>query len=103
MTLEYILTQAGIPLLLFVICMFYGIRLLVVQNASDIRGKNKEPLKNEKEYAKGAGKLILFFGVATLIMAALLFVNVHAAVAEIIICTIIMGILWKQMNEKYGA
>ena len=61
MTLEYILNQAGIPLLLFVVCMFYGIRLLVVQDASGIKGKNKGPLKNEKEFAKTGGKLILFF------------------------------------------
>lgn len=103
MTPEYILNQAGIPLLLFGICMFYGIKLLVGQNASDIRGKNKGPLKNEKEYAKAGGKLILFFGIATLLMAVLIFINVYAAVAEIVVCTIIMGVLWKRMNDKYGA
>ena len=48
MTLEYVLNQAGIPLLLFVICMVYGTRLLIVQDASGIKGKNKGPLKNEK-------------------------------------------------------
>lgn len=102
MTLEYIINQAGIPLLLFVVCMFYGIRLLVVQDASGIKGKNKGPLKNEKEFAKTGGKLILFFGVGTLLMAVLIFVNIYAAVAEIIICTMIMGVLWKRMNDKYG-
>ena len=48
------------------------------------------------------GKLILFFGVGTLLMAVLIFVNIYAAVAEIIICTMIMGVLWKRMNDKYG-
>jgi hypothetical protein len=35
-------------------------------------------------------------------MAVLIFVNIYAAVAEIIICTMIMGVLWKRMNDKYG-
>ena len=102
MTLEYILNQAGIQLLFFVVFMFYGIRFLVVKDSSCIKGKNMGPLKNEKEFAKTGGKLILFFGVGTLLMAVLIFVNIYAAVAEIIICTMIMGVLWKRMNDKYG-
>lgn len=82
--------------------MFYGIRLLIVQDAASIKGKNKGPLKNEKEYAKAGGRLILFFGAATLLMAVLIFVNIYAAVIQILICTIIMGILWKRMSDKYG-
>ncbi|MCH5256224.1 MAG: hypothetical protein J1D87_02980 [Lachnospiraceae bacterium] len=103
MSLGYIIEQAGIPLLLFVICMYYGIRLLVSQDASLIRSKDKEPLKDEKAYAKESGKLLLFFAGATLIMAVLIFVNLYVALGEIVICTIIMGILWKRMNNKYGA
>lgn len=103
MTPEYILNQAGIPLLLFAVCMVYGIYLLIVQKADGIRGKNKGPLKDEKRYARAGGALILFFGVGTLIMTVLLFVNAYAAVAEIISCTIIMGVLWKKVNDKYGA
>ena len=102
MTLENILNQAGIPLLLFAICMFYGIRMLVTKDASAIRGKNKGPAKDEAAYAKAGGLLILFYGAATLVMAGLLFVNVYAAVAEIVICTVIMGVLWKRMNDRYG-
>lgn len=103
MTIEMILEQAGIPLLLFVICMYYGIRLMILQDVNAIRGKNKEPVKDEKGYSKEGGKLILFFGGATLLMAILVCVNLYAAVAEIIICTVIFGILWKKMNDKYGA
>lgn len=103
MTLEYILNQAGIPLFLAAICIVYGIYLLIVQDASSISGKYKGPLKNEKEYARAGGKLILFFGIGTLIMAILLFINVYAAVGEIIVCTLILGALWKQMSDKYGA
>ncbi|MCH5250774.1 MAG: hypothetical protein J1E98_12615 [Lachnospiraceae bacterium] len=103
MNLGYILEQAGIPLLLFVICIYYGIRLLVSQDASLIRSKDKEPLKDEKAYAKESGKLLLFFAGATLIMAVLIFVNLYVALGEIVVCTLIMGALWKRMNNKYGA
>ena len=44
----------------------------------------------------------LFFGAATFLMAILVFVNVYVAVAEIIICTVILGILWKRMEDQYG-
>ena len=48
------------------------------------------------------GKLLLFFGAATFLMAILVFVNVYVAVAEIVICTVILGILWKRMEDQYG-
>ncbi|MBD5520753.1 MAG: hypothetical protein HDR03_05935 [Lachnospiraceae bacterium] len=102
MTFEMVLEQAGIPLILFVVCMYYGLRLLIMQDVSIIRSKDKEPLKDEKAYAKAGGKLLLFYAGATLLMAVLVFVNVYAAVGEIIVCTLVMGFLWKRMNEKYG-
>lgn len=95
--------QAGIPLLLFVICMYYGLRLIIFQDIHLIRSKEKGPVKDEKAYARESGKLILFFGAATLVMVALIFVNVYIAVGEIIVCTLVMGVLWKRMNDKYGS
>lgn len=103
MTAQTFFEQAGIPLLLFVICMYYGFKLVILQDVSAIRGKNKEPVKDEKAYAKNGGVLIIFFGVATLVMALLLFVNLYVALAQIIVCTILFGVLWKRMNDKYGA
>ena len=103
MTTQTIIEQAGIPLLLFVICMYYGLKLMILQDVSTIRGKNKEPVKDEKAYAKKGGALILFFGFATLVMTFLIFVDLYVALAQIVICTIIFGVLWKKMNDKYGA
>lgn len=103
MEIGTILEQAGIPLLLFVICMYYGIRMIVLEDANAIRGKNKGPVKDEKAYARKGGELVLFFGAATFLMAVLILVNLYAAVAEIVICTLLFGILWKRMNDKYGA
>ncbi len=34
MTTQTILEQAGIPLLLFVICMYYGLKLMILQDVS---------------------------------------------------------------------
>lgn len=102
MTAEIFLGQAGIPLLAFVVCVYYGIRLIIFRDISMIRGKNKGPVKDEKAYCLGAGKLILFFGGAALVMGLLVFVNIYAAFGEITVCTLIMGILWKRMNDKYG-
>lgn len=101
--LEVILEQSGIPLLLFALCMYYGIRMIVMQDASMIRGKNMDALKDEKAYAKQGGILVLALGGASLVMAILMLINTYAAVAEIVICTIVIGVLWKKMNDKYGA
>ena len=102
MTVDTIIEQAGIPLLLLVICVYYAIRLIVLHDSQAIRGKNKPPVKAEEAYCKAGGKLLLFFGAATFLMAILVFVNVYVAVAEIIICTVILGILWKRMEDQYG-
>ena len=93
MTVDTIIEQAGIPLLLLVICVYYAIRLIVLHDSQAIRGKNKPPVKDEEAYCKAGGKLLLFFGAATF---------VYVAVAEIIICTVILGILWKRMEDQYG-
>lgn len=56
-----------------------------------------------KRRMQKGGALILFFGFATLVMTFLLFVDLYVALAQIVICTIIFGVLWKKMNDKYGA
>ena len=93
----------GIPLLIFVIEVYYGIRLLVLKDISAIRGKDKPPVKNEEMYAKGAGVIILLFAAATLVMIFLLMWNVSVAVAEIVMCILLLCIMWNRMNAKYGA
>jgi hypothetical protein len=103
MSLEKILQLAGIPLLVFVVCVYYGIRLLLLQDIASIRNKNKPPVKDEKAYAKVSGILILFLAAVTLLNAVLLFVSTYAAVAEVCVGTIVFGILWKRMDVRYGS
>ena len=101
--MKLILEQAGIPLMVFAVCIYYGKRLKIRYDVPATRGKDKPPVKDEKKYATESGKLILFLGVATLGMAILLFVNVYAALIEIVVCILILAVLWKHMEDKYGA
>ena len=103
MTTDQILETAGIPLLLFVILILLWNAVMVYEKISPPSEERiKPPVKDEENYAKCAGKLMFFFAVATLVMMLLLFWNTYVAVAEIIICTVILGILWHNMNAKYG-
>lgn len=97
-----IFEQAGIPLLITLVCIYYGLRLIILHDVSAIRSKDKPPVREQEKYAVAAGRLILFLGAAALGMAVLIFVNVYAALAEFVVCLVIMGILWKRMEEKYG-
>ena len=101
MKIETMIQQAGLPLLIFAVGMYYGIRLLVTQDAALIRGRDKKPLKDEKAYARGGGKIILFLGAGTLLMTVLSFINIYAAVGELVLCIVIMGIAWKRLADRY--
>ena len=58
---------------------------------------------DEFEYAKEAGKLMLFLAAGSLVMTVLLYFQVIAAVVQIVVWIIVFGILWKKMDERYGA
>ena len=57
MTVDTIIEQAGIPLLLLVICVYYAIRLIVLHDSQAIRGKHKPPVKDEEGGRKVAAVL----------------------------------------------
>lgn len=103
MTLSAVMEQAGIPLIVFAVCIYFGIKLLLFKDINSIRSKNKPPVKDEEMYIKWGGILILLFGVGALGMALLLMVNITAAVIEIIAVTLLFGIMWKIMCDKCGA
>ena len=103
MTFSAVMEQAGIPLIVFAVCIYFGIRLMVFKDINSIRSKNKPPVKDEEMYIKWGGILILLFGVGALGMALLLLVNITAAVIEIIAVTTAFGIAWKTLCDKCGA
>lgn len=63
MNMETIMSQAGIPIMLAMVGFYYAWRLLVMKDLDCIRGKDKPPVRKKihDEYAREAGKLILFF------------------------------------------
>lgn len=100
--MDKILEVIGIPLLLFAICLYYGIKLMVSNDSTLVRGKDKPKPKDEKNYCYWGGILIMAYGVASLLLGLLLLVNVYIGMAEIVIATIAFGICWKKMSSKYG-
>ena len=74
----------------------------MIQNPS--QGKiNGKKLKDKEKYVAESGKLILFLAAGSFVMAILMYFSVHAAVVEIAVWFVVFGILWKRMNDKYGA
>ena len=102
MDFNSILEQSGIPLLLFVICVYYAWRLLIMKEYSSVRGKDQDPPKDIEGYCKAAGLIIVFFGISTLVMAGLVLIDPVIGFVQILICTIIMVVLWKKMSDKYS-
>ena len=97
-------SMAMIPILMLIVLAYYGARLLVLHDISAIRGKDQtKKLKDEERYATEAGKLMLFLAAGSLIMTVLLYFPVVAAVVQIVVGVVIFGILWKKMDERYGA
>ena len=97
-------SMAMIPILMMSNMAYYWVRLLVMHDISAIRGKDQPgKLKDEERYAKEAGKLMLFLAAGSLIMTVLLYFQVIAAVVQIVVWIIVFGILWKKMDERYGA
>ena len=97
-------SMAMIPILMLIVLAYYGVRLLVLHDISAIRGKDQtKKLKDEERYATEAGKLMLFLAAGSLIMTVLLYFHVIAAVVQIVAWVVIFGVLWKKMDERYGA
>lgn len=103
MDFKFIMEQAGLPLISFALCLYFGIRLMLTHDSTVIRGRNKPPVKDEKEYTRLGGILVICLGVAMLGMAVLLFISAVAALVEICLLVIIFAVLWKRMNKKYGS
>ena len=102
MTFNDVVNQMGIEMLVFAVCLFFGMRLIITRDVSIIKKENPEEIKHPREYTLYAGLILLFLGVAALIMGIISFFNPTAALIEIIIAVIAMGVMWKFMHEKYA-
>ena len=103
MSIETIMSHAGIPLMLAAVGFYYAWRLLCMKDLDCIRGKDKPPVRKKVHdaYAAEAGKLILIFSCAVVVNAALLFVNIYIAFAEILAVTVYLFRAWRKMVAKY--
>ena len=93
------LSNVMIPLMMTLVLGYYAARLLIFHDTESITGKdNGKKLKDKEKYVAESGKLILFLAAGSFVMAILMYFSVHAAV-----WFVVFGILWKRMNDKYGA
>ncbi|MBR1669677.1 MAG: hypothetical protein IJ695_03180 [Butyrivibrio sp.] len=97
-----LVNQMGIEMLVFAVCMFFGIRLIITKDVSIIKKEHPEEIKHPKEYAFYAGLIILFLGVAALVMGVVSFFNPVLAMVIIVGSVILMGLMWKYIYEKYA-
>lgn len=101
--MELVMEQLGIHIIILMICVYYGIRMMITRDASMLFGKDKKAFKNESEYAKYAGMLVILLGVASLIMGVVAMFDKTAALVLIVVSVVGLGVLWKIINQKYGA
>jgi hypothetical protein len=102
MTFMELINHMGIEMLAFAVCMFFGIRLIITRDVTIIKKEKPEEIKHPREYTFYAGLIIIFLGVAALVMGIVSFFNAVASFVVIIVATLIMGIMWKFMHEKYA-
>ncbi len=102
MSFQDIINQMGIELLVFAVCLFFGIRLIITRDVTIIKKEKTEEIKHPKEYTLYAGLIILFLGASALVMGIISFFNPVAAVVEIICSVVLMALMWKFIYEKYA-
>ena len=102
MNIQEIVNHMGIELLVFAVCMYFGIRLIITRDPKILKKEDPESIKNPKEYTLYGGLTILFLGLAAIVMGIVSFFNPTAAVVIIVVAVIIMSIMWKVIYDKFA-
>ena len=102
MDFQTIINQMGIELLVFAVCMYFGLKLIITRDVKILKKDDPDSIKHPREYTFYAGLIIIFLGVAAIAMGIISFFNPKAALAVIIVAVIAMGVMWKFLFEKYG-
>ena len=102
MSVQDIINQMGIEILVFTACLYFGVRLIITRDVKILKKENPESIKHPKEYTLYGGIAILFLGIAALIMGVISFFSPVAAVVEILIAVLVMGFMWRYIHEKYA-
>ncbi|MBO6197110.1 MAG: hypothetical protein J6O03_06455 [Butyrivibrio sp.] len=102
MNIQTIVNQMGIEILAFLVCMFFGIRLIITRDVKILKKENPESIKHPNEYTFFAGLIIIFLGISAIAMGIVSFFNQIAALIVIVVAVVIMGFMWKIVYEKYA-
>ncbi len=102
MTFKDIINQMGIEILVFAVCMYFGIKLIITRDVTILKKDDPESIKHPREYTFYAGILLLFLGAAALVMGIVSFFSAVAGLIVIVVAVTAMGIAWKFMHEKYS-
>ncbi len=106
MDLVSFMSSIWIPVGLGVVCLVYGLYMIITKDPSKLRKKDDNRLlRDDKKYAEVGGYLMLFMAFGCLVMVLIIefLHNEMLATIESFVWFIIFGILWKKMNDKYGA
>ena len=102
MSIQEIINHMGIELLVFAVCMFFGIRLIITRDPKILKKENPESIKHPKEYTLYGGLIILFLGLSAIAMGIVSFFNPTAGMVIIVAAVIIMSIMWKVIYDKFA-
>ena len=60
--LGQIMEQAGIPILIGMVCLYFAYRVLILKDIKAIRGKDKPEPEDKEGYCRDIGRLLVFSG-----------------------------------------
>ena len=107
--LGQIMEQAGIPILIGMVCLYFAYRVLlyfayrvlILKDIKAIRGKDKPEPEDKEGYCRDIGRLLVFFGLGSFLMGILEMVHPMAALVQTVLWVVITFILWKRVDSKY--
>ncbi|WP_034443437.1 hypothetical protein [Butyrivibrio sp. AE2032] len=102
MNFQEIINQMGIEILVFAVCMFFGIRLIITRDPKILKKEDPDSIKHPREYTLYGGLIILFLGLAAIVMGVVSFFNATAAVVIIVAAVVIMSVMWKIIYDKFA-
>ena len=99
--LGQIMEQAGIPILIGMVCLYFAYRVLILKDIKAIRGKDKPEPEDKEGYCRDIGRLLVFFGLGSFLMGILEMVHPMAALIQTVVWVVVTFILWKRVDSKY--
>ncbi len=86
-----------------VFCLAYGLKVLIGKDVKIIkRDLENKVFKDKDAYCKYAAILLFVVSGASFIMAFILLWNSFVATGFIITVFVVVAILWRKMEDKYG-